>query len=241
MRKIVITLLVALCIFGITTNVDAKGIYYTTQQGIELTREEYDFISMFYGRDYLDIMTKDMYDEFINDNVMNSDVKIKNYKDLLNPSKSQSHTTQYKTVQISRGCLSTYCIINLKNTWHVSPSVRSWDNIGAYLDDVSLNAHNQTYVTSTAGTTYFSNLITTNGIGNSVKLPDTGENIIINMTFKVSRGGTVYGSYQHAMQSTTLANSQNYNISLGGYGHVFLYYGTAIGIYDAMNGVDIDV
>ena len=244
MRKIVITLLVALCIFGIAKNVNAQESYYTTEHGIELTREEYEFITMFYGNDYPDIMTRDMYDEFVRDDLMNSDVKIKTYKVLskaVTQSRSQSHSTSYKTVQISRGCLSTYCVINLKNTWHVSPSVRSWDNIGAYLDGISLNAHNQTYVTSTAGTTYFSNLNTTNGIGNSVELPSTGENIIINMTFKVSRGGTVYGSYQHAMQTTTLANSQNYNISLGGYGHVFLYYGTAVGIYDGMNGVDIDV
>ena len=131
--------------------------------------------------------------------------------------------------------------MNLKNTWDVSPSIRSWDNIGAYLDGISLIEHLQTYVTSTAGTNYFSYLNTTNGIGNSVELPSVGEDIIITMTFKVSRGGTVYGSYQHAMQNTTLANSQNYTISLGGEGHVFLYTGNAIGLYDGMNGVDIDV
>jgi len=248
MKKIVVLLLAVICIFGITKNVYAEGAYYTTQNGIELTREEYEFLTTFYGEEYLDIMTKTMYEEFVQDDLINSDVEIKTYNEpqlsLLNPNmspRSTSHSTPYKTVQISRGCLPTYCIINLKNTWHVSPSVRSWDNIGAYLDGVNLLQHYDTYVSSTAGDTFFSNLKTTDGIGNSVKLPDTGENIIINMSFKVGRGGTVYGSYQHAMQNTTLANSQNYTLDYLGEGGVFLYYGNAIGVYDGMNGVDIDV
>ena len=248
MKKMVVLLLAVICIFGITKNVYAEGAYYTTQNGIELTREEYEFLTTFYGEEYLDIMTKTMYEEFVQDDLINSDVEIKTYNEpqlsLLNPNmspRSTSHSTPYKTVQISRGCLPTYCIINLKNTWHVSPSVRSWDNIGAYLDGVNLLQHYDTYVSSTAGDTFFSNLKTTDGIGNSVKLPDTGENIIINMSFKVSRGGTVYGSYQHAMQNTTLANSQNYTLDYLGEGGVFLYYGNAIGVYDGMNGVDIDV
>ena len=248
MKKMVVLLLAVICIFGITKNVYAEGAYYTTQNGIELTREEYEFLTTFYGEEYLDIMTKTMYEEFVQDDLINSDVEIKTYNEpqlsLLNPNmspRSTSHSTPYKTVQISRGCLPTYCIINLKNTWHVSPSVRSWDNIGAYLDGVNLLQHYDTYVSSTAGDTFFSNLKTTDGIGNSVKLPDTGENIIINMSFKVGRGGTVYGSYQHAMQNTTLANSQNYTLDYLGEGGVFLYYGNAIGVYDGMNGVDIDV
>lgn len=248
MKKILMTLFAVLAIVGITKNVYAEEVYYTTPNGIELTREEYDFLAMFYGEEYLDLMTRDMYDEFVEDDLINSDVKIKTYNEpqlaLLNPGmspRSQSHSTSAKTVQIGRACLTSYCIMSLKNTWHGSPSVRSWDNIGAYLDGISLLKHNHTYVSSTAGDVFYSNLNTTNGIGNSVKLPDTGEDIIISMSFKVSRGGTVYGSYQHAMQNTTLANSENYTLDILGYGNVFLYYGTAVGIYDGMNGVDIDV
>ncbi len=248
MKKFFMTLLAVLAIFGFVKNVYAEEVYYTTPNGIDLTREEYNFLTAFYGEEYLRIMTRAMYDEFVEDNLINSEVEIKTYNEsplaLLNPGispNSQSHSTSYKTVQIARACLPSYCIMSLKNTWHASPSVRSWDNIGAYLDGVSLLAHNHTYVSSTAGDVFYSNLNTTNGVGNSVKLPDTGEDIIISMSFKVSRGGTVYGSYQHAMQNTTLANSQNYNLDLGGYGNVFDYYGNAMGIYDAMNGVDIDV
>lgn len=248
MKKIVVLLLAVLCAFGIAKNVYAEEAYYTTQNGIELTREEYEFLTTFYGQGYLNIMTRDMYDEFVEDDLINGDIEIKTYNEpqlpLLNPGiqpNSTSHSTSYKTVTIGRSCLSTYCMISLVNTWHVNPSVRSWDNIGAYFDGVSLLKHNHTYVSSTAGETPFSNLITTNGIGNSVELPSTGNDIVISMSFKVTRGGTVYGSYQHAMQTTTLANSQNYTLDYLGEGGVFAYYGTAIGIYDGMNGVDIDV
>lgn len=65
--------------------------------------------------------------------------------------------------------------------------------------------------------------------------------MILNQDYDVSKGGTVYASYQHATSNTTLATSQNYTFSLTGYGRVFLFYNSARNIYDAMNGVDISV
>lgn len=247
MKKIVL-LLAVLCVFGITKNVYAEEVYYTNPNGVDFTREEYEFLTTFYNSKHPEIMTRDMYDEFIESDLMNSDVEIVTYTEpqlpLLNPGiqpNSQVHTTAYKTVQIGKGCFPQLCIVSIQNDWHVSPSVRSWDNIGAFFDGVSLISHEDTYVYSTSGVNHFEYLNTTDGIGNSVKLPDTGENIIISMTFKTTKGGTIYGSYQHAMQNTTEANSENYTLDILGYGNVFSYYGTAIGIYDNMNGVDIDV
>lgn len=249
MKKVIIALLAVLTIIGITTNVYAEEVYYTTPNGIDLTREEYDFLTTFYGEHYLEVMTRDMYDEFVEDDLINSEVKIVKYDEpqlaLLNPGispDSQSHSTPAKTVQIGAACLDTYCIIDIQNNWHVSPSVRSWDNIGALLDGPYLISHNHTYVYSSMGTNFYNNLlISSHGLGNSVKLPTNGGNLIIDMAFKVTGTGTVYGSYQHAMQNTTLPNSQNYTVQIFGYGNVFAYYGTACGIYDGMNGVDIDI
>ena len=249
MKKIVILSLAVLCIFGITKNVYAEEAYYTNPYGVEFSREEYEFLTTFYNPKHPEIMTRDMYEQFIEDDLMNSEVEIVTYSEpqlpLLNPGiqpNSTSHSTPYKTVQIAKGCNPMFCVINIQNTWHVSPSVRSWDNIGAYISGTTLKSHIDTYVYSTAGTTYYNNLITqSNGIGNSVLLPATGSNIIVDMTFKVYKNGTVYGSYQHAMQDTTLLNSQNYTLDIVGYGNVFSYTGTAIGIYDGMNGVDIGV
>ncbi len=248
MKKGVMSLLAILCIFGIAKNVYAEEVYYTNQNGVELTREEYEFLATFHNSIYPSIMTRDMYDSFVESDIMNSDIQIVTYTEpalpLLNPGlppTSQSHSTSAKTVQIAAGCVTDRCYMDLQATWHISPSVRSWDNIGAFFDGPSLISHDGTYVYSTAGLSWFNNLKTTNGIGNSVELPSTGEDIIVDTCFTVTRGGTVYGSYQHAMQNTTLANSQNYTLDILGYGEVFSYYGNAIGVYDGMNGVDIDV
>lgn len=69
----------------------------------------------------------------------------------------------------------------------------------------------------------------------------SGSNIIINQTFSTTKNGTIYASYQHAISNTSLSTSQNYTFSNLGYGRVFLFNGSARNIYDAMNGVDINI
>ena len=244
-------LLVAIFMIGITKNAYASSnAYYTTPNGIELTREEYAFLTSFYWDGYPDVMTQEQYDEFVELDLLNSDVEIKSYPESfsntfigpVNSIQSTSHSTSAKGVQIGKACLPTKCIMSLVATWYDDPYVTSWDVIGAYFSNVSLISHSHTYVSTTNTTTYFDNLKTaTNGIGNSVYLPEAGEDIIINMAFTVTRGGTVFGSYQHAMSNTTLANSKLYTFSIGGYGRVFDFYDTAVGVYDEMNGVDISV
>ena len=155
--------------------------------------------------------------------------------------RSTVHGTNAKVVKIAAAC-STNCMVTINLDWLASPTIRSYDVIGAYLSGVSLISHNGTYVVSSTSSDFYNNLKTAyNGIGNSVKLPSTGTNIIVNMTFTTSTGGTIYGSYQHAMSNTTLPVSKYYNFSLGGYGNVFSFYGSAVGIYDGMGGVDITV
>lgn len=58
-------------------------------------------------------------------------------------------------------------------------------------------------------------------------LPKYDSAPVINQTFKVSKGGTVYASYQHAMRNIFLADSKNYTLSKAGYGEVFKFAGTA--------------
>ena len=249
-KKVLGLLLVTILSIGFTKNVYAnERVYYTTANGIQLTQKEYNFLNDFFGNGYIDIMTQEQYGEYVADDIFNREVTTVSYTEpglaLLNPNmgpRSDTHSTQAKTLHISKVCPPTYCIMTLRNTWHANPATRSWDDIGAYLSGVTYLAHISTIVSTDDYSYPFSNLITdTNGVGNSVDLPDTGSNLIITMSFKVSRGGTVFGSYQHAMNDTTLAVSQNYNFSIVGYGNVFDYYGTAVGVYDGMNGLDIDV
>lgn len=246
--RIVKILGVFIAVLAFSKNVYAsENVFYTTPNGIELTEEEYTFLTNFYWEGYPDIMTQAQYEEFTNSDLLTRKLKVKKLEvptsSAETSTRSSSHSTDSKSIQIGSACNNSNCVTSIVATWFGSPSVRSFDVIGAYLSGVSLISHNLTYVYSTSGTTNFYNLKTaSNGIGNSVKLPDTGEDIVINMIFTTTKGGYIYGSYQHAMYNTTLPVSQYYNFSLGGYGNVFDFYSYADNdLYDEMPGVDISV
>lgn len=233
-KKVFGVLLLVALMFGFNYNVSAKEVYYTTANGIELSYDEYNFISEFYWDGFQDIMTADTYNYLVEQNAFG-------HKITKVTSKADKGTNASKYITISKTCPSN-CVITLVNTWTASPTIRSYDVIGAYLSGVSYVSHNGTYVSSTAGTTNFYNLKTaTNGMGNSVKLPNSGSNIVVSTTFTTTTGGTVYGSYQHATTNTTLATSKNYNFAIYGYGNVFDFYGSAVGVYDGMAGVSTSV
>ena len=241
MKKIM-TLLLGVMIMGFTFNVYASEVYYTTSNGIDLTEHEYQYITTFYGDEFLDIMTEEDYQYLLDIDFFNRTIEVAySGVDNSNLPLSDSHSTPNKGLKIGAAC-STNCYINLKATWYNSPSVRSWDVIGAYLVGPGLMQHNNTYVYSTSGTNFYSNIKNTlYALGNSVLLPSSGTNVIVNMNFTTTTGGTIYGSYQHATTPITLAGSKLYNFSLGGYGRVFSFYGAASGVYDGMAGVDISV
>ena len=243
MKKIVGVFIILVAVLSFSKNVYAEeAIYYTTSNGIELTEEEYNFLTQFYWDGYPDIMTIDQYEEFKNSDLLDRELIVKYAKQPENTPRSTSHATNAKVLKIAAACSSSDCMVTINCEWTLNPATRSYDVIGAYLSGVSLLYHNQTYVSSTSGATFFNNLKTAyNGIGNSVKLPSSGTDVIINMTITTTRGGTIYGSYQHAMSNTTLPVSKYYNFSLAGYGNVFSFYGSAVGIYDGMGGVDITI
>ncbi len=246
-KKTIGLLLLVICIIGITKNVYAsENVFYTTPNGIELTEEEYKFLTTFFWSGYPDIMTEEQYQDFVSRDLLTKELKIKKVEIPNSPfgtsTRSTSHSDPAKTLQIGSIC-SPNCYTSIVLTWTASPFTRSYDVIGAYLSGNSLISHQSSFVYSdTTGAVGCSNLKTaTNGIGNSVKLPSTGENIVVNIVFTATPGGTIFGSYQHAMQDVTLPVSQEYNFSLGGYGSVFDFYGNAVGKYDQMAGVDVAV
>ena len=239
MKKVLFGLLLCVAVLGFGFNVYAEEeVYYTNSNGVELNEKEYKFLQAFYWDDYPAIMTEKDYQEFVDLDLMNRRIIIKKSN---GGEKSPYHATGSKAVQISAACSST-CLVSITANWFTSPNNRSYDDIGAYFSGPSYYSYSHTYVSSTAGTTYSSNLkIPGNGIGSSVKLPDSGSNIIVSLGFTTVGSGTIYGSYQHSVTPITLATAKNYNISFGGYGHVFDFYGTAAGVFDGMAGVDITV
>ena len=238
-KKIIGMMILAIAMMGISINTYAKEVYYTTPNGIELTEAEYNFLVNFYWEEYVDDMTQEQYEEFANSDLLSRKLIVNN-NDQMGPSRSTSHSTYAKNIKISAAC-SSNCLVSIVATWYVNPAIRSYDVIGAFFSGVSLISHQSTVVHASTGSNSFTNLKTAyNGIGNSVLLP-SGTNLVINQILTTTTGGTIYGSYQHSTQSTTLAVSKLYNFSLGGYGNVFLFYGNAYGVYDGMAGVDINV
>ena len=186
-------------------------------------------------------MDLDDYNNFINSDIMNGDLDSNIYYDI--PlTRATSIEEANKTLKIVKSC-SSNCFVSVTLTWKKFPTVKSYDVIGAYLDGTSLVNNPATSITTngTITTTYKDIKKSNNGFGVSVKLPTYGTSMIINQSFRVNKGGTVYASYQHAIKNISLSNSQNYTFSRSGYGGVFKFSGTALTTYDKMKGVSISL
>lgn len=243
MRKRNCFLLTILCSILFTTNVYAKDIYYENKNGITFTKEEYDFLNFMFWDGSQEFMTITDYNKFINSGIMYGDIKSDEYVE------KNTRIVPYSTIvnlpdnklSIVSSCTSD-CFISVTLQWKRNPAIKSYDVIGAYLDNTSLKSSPTTTI-STRTTTTTSNEIKqfNNGFGVSVGLPKYGDNMVINQTFKVAKQGTVYASYQHATRSISLNDSKNYTLSRKGYGGVFNFSGTAANTYDNMNGVSISL
>ena len=239
MKKIFYLLIcIGSCLF--VTNVSAKEVYYQNDNGVTFSKEEYDYLTYMYWDGAQDLMTKEDYEKFINYGIVGGSLNSVIYDEPI-LTRGATYETASKKLKISSSC-STNCAISIVATWKNSPAVRSYDVIGAYLENTTLKDTPVTKVTSSTGA-YQSTEIksSSNGFGVSVSLPAYGTSVIISQTFKVASGGTVYGSYQHAIKTISLANSKNYTISKDGYGDVFKFSGTAASTYDKMQGVNLSV
>lgn len=240
----IITFLMLLAILIPIKNINAEEQYYTNKYNVKLTKEEYEFLSKFYWEGYQEDMTLSDYQEFVESSIINGEfetVEINYFENIGVIPYSVSHETNSKTIKISKSCAST-CSISVVVTWKNVPNTKSYDIIGAYLEGVNLLSR----VYTNAKTTSINNSSSeikkdNNGFGVSISLPTSGSNYVINQTYTVSKGGTVYASYQHAKKTISLANSKNYTISKDGYGGVFKFSGTAASVYDKMGGVSINV
>ena len=196
-------------LFSFTSHVQAKEVYYVNQNNVEFTKEEYDFISYMFWDGAQNQMSLNDYDDFVNSNIMNGELDSQIYYDL--PlTRSTSIEDANRTLKIVKSC-SSNCFISVTLTWKNSPTVRSYDVMGAYLSGTSLVNTPTTSITASGTTTTYRDIKNdTNGFGVSMKLPTYGTSMVINQSFRVNKGGTVYASYQHAMKSISLANSKNY-------------------------------
>lgn len=212
--------------------------YYTNTKNVNFTKEQYDFVSEMFYDGYQEVMEQADLDKMVELDLIGKPISKKTINDNL---RSTSVYYGGRTLGIVTAC-SSDCLVVLSAQWNGTPTIQSWDVIGMrYTNNVVINSIN---LASVVGTGYSATYYTTstqyqnqgNGFGYSVKLGNSN-NLKISTSMYTEPGGTVYGSYQHAVETVSLATSKLYTISLGGYGSVFMFYGNAYGKYDGAPGV----
>jgi len=235
-----IAMLLGLGVLAISNNVYAKDEYYENDYGVLFTEQEYNFITNLYWDGYQKYITIDEYNEIKENDLFDKEIEKEttiNYP----LTRGTSITSNSRTTSIARAC-SSKCMVTLVTNWNSTPTIKSYDVIGARVSGVEVTT------TSTARVvgddyvkTYSTKKEFSNGFGFSVLLP-SASNLVVNVTFYTTKGGTVYGSYQHAVKNTTKTISNQYSsLSANGFGGVFDFTGTAKSVYDNANGVSISV
>ena len=244
--KALLVIVVCFCVILGTKDVNAKEVAYTNEKGFEFTQDEYNFFKKVYGQKFVQkYLDQDIYNQFSGADFANDEVVSKIYTtndSRQNPSKdSPFFSSSAKSIQISKYC-GALCRIFVTVTWLGDPSIKSYDDIGVYLDGPTRIGSASSIAYSDSDSNFAdATKYQTDGFGASILLPQTGDDIIISQSFIYTGTGTIYASYQHAMVNTVLTVAQSFNISDIGYGGVFDFYNNADLVYDNMNGVDLDV
>ena len=223
-----------------------NNIYYTNQNGINLTEKEYNLVKNMFDEHFVEIMNQEDYEHISRLDVNNRQVELT----IKEPDYIQSRTssfveTQGKKLVIGKSCYGNGCAIIMTNTWKYVPKVKSYDVIGAMFSNTSLSSDGYVTTFKFDGVNHTCNnyVKKSDGIGCSYKLDSKAtQEFYTYMNFDVYPNGLVYGSYQHATSSVTLSQSKNYTFHINGYGNVFLFNTTkAKDSYDGMDGVSIYV
>ena len=241
MKKLYLIAITFILSFLFVSNVNAEEVYYTNSYGVNFSKKQYNYFSEMYWDGYQSLVTIKEFEKVANLNLFDSKIEkvIMIMPQSIN-SKGPSLTQNGRTTTINKSC-STQCLVALNTTWNTNPTIKSWDVTGVRVSGTTINSINTVKVSGTGYYTTYSNpQIFTNGFGYSVPLPNAN-NLKVSFSFYATLGGSVYGSYQHAMSNTTEAISKLYTISSGGYGSVFSFYGSAVGIYDGTGGVNISL
>lgn len=240
--KKVFALVALLTIVSFNSNAMAlenEEIYYTNVNNVSFSKEEYDFVSKFYFDGYQKLMTQEDYNYMIDNKLMDGDIRVVEIMDAsnLNSRATDYYATGSKKLQLSSSCSST-CSMTITLTWLKSPNVRSYDLVGAYSptsDNLKFSNSRIYYDGEVKQYTEYKQ--ESHGVSATMKLPTSGEDIVIVMNFKANKNTIVYASYQHAKKSISLANSRKYSFLGSGYGGVFRFEESIVDYYDAMGGI----
>ena len=240
-RKLMV--IITIILLSLSSNVKASSYYYVNSNGVGFTEEQYNYITKMYWNGYQEYITQDDLDY-----IDSLDVYEGNYErkiDIMGITSEMTRGSIYekgRTFVMTKSCNTTQCHVVLGASWAGEPTVTSYDVIGARIaNGASIKSINTATVTAPGYSQVYSTPKTlTNGFGYSVQLPSSGVPTI-STSLTTYLGGTIYGTYQHAMNNISLANSKKYSLSYSGYGHVFSFTGTAVNTYDQANGLSFSL
>ena len=207
MKKYLIITFVLFIAFS--SNVNAKeNVYFTSSNGVEMTELQYNNIKSIHGEEFLnsiDLEAFNKYYEFYTSSCLKIEEE-SNFNQILLFSNNVS--TEYKELSIIKSSIPGEKMITVKLNWKKPPKIRSYDVFGfrtnfSYTNIYVKNNFNATYNVKQ----------TNNGYGISIKLPTDSDNISMQISFQTKASGTVYASYQHAVQNISLNDSTNDSLS----------------------------
>ena len=247
MKQVVKVLFVLLGV--ISLNVYADEAFYTNDNGVSLTEQEYNFFTNMYWDGFQEYVDNTLYNKYASMGLYDKEVHI-TVNDIASTSNSSQnygliHETTAKKLQLSYGCNGVYCTMVTSLQWKGTPTIRSYDVIGSLLDG-NLNRLSTPMTKlywSGSTITYTDRVYSGDGYGCTVLLQNSSTNmrIVQDVDLEITGNGIFFSSYQHATSNITLETSKKYTVRFGGYGGVFAFYGSAVGIYDHMAGVDAEL
>lgn len=227
-------------------NVRADEVYYTNSHGVSLTEEQYNFLTELHFEGYQDYITEATHNKYLSMGLYDEKVTkevIEDFDDTGNSLYGTLHETTAKRLELAYACGGNRCTMATTAEWKGTPRIISYDVIGSYLyGNLTRLSTPITYLYWSGQTIEFTDRVYSgNGYGCTALLQNSSVNMIVaqDVDIRVDGSGTFYSSYQHATKRITLETSKKYTTGFGGYGGVFFFYGSAVGVYDQMAGVDV--
>ena len=227
-------------------NVRAEEVYYTNSHGVSLTEEQYNFLTELHFDGYQEYITEATHNKYLSMGLYDEKVTkevIEDFDDTGNSLNGQLHETTAKKLQLAYACDGGECTMATSLEWKGAPRVISYDVIGSYLYGNLTRLSAPTTILYWSGQTieFTDRVYSGNGYGCTVLLQNSSIRMVIgqDVDIRVNGSGTFYSSYQHATKRITLETSKKYTTGFGGDGGVFFFYGSAVGVYDQMAGVDV--
>lgn len=245
--KLSLCLVCALFVINVlSVNVHADDVYYTNENGVNMTEEQYNFFGELYFDGYQEYVTQDKFNKYLTLGLYDEKVIKKETEDFETGVESPQaliHETTAKKLTLAYACSGKYCTMVTALQWKGTPKVISYDVIGSYLYGNISRMDTPTTILHWSGEAieYTDRVYSGNGYGCTALLQNSSTVMRISqdVDVEVNGDGTFYSSYQHATKKITLETSKKYTTGFGGDGGVFFFYGSAVGVYDQMGGVNV--